>query len=82
MRPGLFSAGEDTTALKDAVGGLRRPQFRLLPGWKMPAIEPLIRLPFDSLSHRSGVRTLTAFQFPLPAGELVSICPSYARFPA
>jgi hypothetical protein len=48
----------------------------------MPAIEPLIRLLFDPPSYRSGVRTLTTCQFPLPGGELVSICPTHAHFPA
>jgi hypothetical protein len=69
-------------AFRDAGGGSRRPQFRLPGGWKMPAIEPLIRLLFDPPTCRPGVRTLTTGQFPLPGGELVSICPTYARFPA
>ncbi len=29
-----------------------------------------------------GMRMLTTCQFPLPEGELVSIRPTYARFPA
>jgi hypothetical protein len=45
-------------------------------------IEPLTRLLFALPSYRSGVRTLTTCQFPLSGGELVSICPTYARFPA
>ena len=62
----LSSAGEIITALEDAGDGSRCPQFCLPGDRQNPAVRSLVRLIFDLLRHRSGVRTLTTCQSPLP----------------